>query len=99
MLRTCPVLVGPDCPLVPGERTKEQAEKEERERREHDEKTAVDKRLTDQTQRLADETESLGAYTRRLAGFTLLLFFAAVGQTPILPLSPMMRVSQKTWSE
>jgi hypothetical protein len=66
--------------IVPGERTKEQAEKEERERREHDEKAAIDERLTDQTRRLADETENLVAYTRWLAAFTLLLFLAAVGQ-------------------
>ncbi|MGO8844311.1 MAG: hypothetical protein ACLQFI_02990 [Methylocella sp.] len=69
--------------ILPGENAKEKAEQEERERREKDEKSAVDKRLADQTQRLADETENLAAYTRWLAGFTLLLFIAAVGQVAL----------------
>jgi hypothetical protein len=50
------------------------------ERREKDEKAAVDKLLADQTQRLADETDNLTTYTSRLAFFTLLLFCAAFGQ-------------------
>lgn len=66
--------------IVPGERTKEQAEKEEGERREKDEKAVVDRQLIDQTQRLADETGNLATYTFWLARFTLFLFFAAVVQ-------------------
>jgi hypothetical protein len=66
--------------IIPGERTKEQAEKEEHERREKDEKAAIDKRLADETQRLADETDNIATYTSRLAVFTLLLFCAALGQ-------------------
>jgi len=66
--------------ILPSPKSAEEAEKEQSERREKDEKAAVDKRLADETQRLADQTENLADYTRWLAGFTLLLFFAAVGQ-------------------
>jgi hypothetical protein len=73
--------------ILPSPKSEDEAEKEQRERREKDEKAAVDKRVADDTQRLADETKNLveetknlAASTNWLAGFTLLLFFAAVGQ-------------------
>jgi hypothetical protein len=66
--------------IVPGERTKEQAEKEERERREGDDKTTIDRRLADDTQRLANETKSLAEYTFWLDVFTIFLVFAAISQ-------------------
>ena len=80
--------------IIPGERTKEQAEKEEHERREKDEKAAVDKRLADQTQRLADETDNLATYTS-------FLFCAALGQIALFVwqlwlIRKSFEVSQKT---
>jgi hypothetical protein len=60
--------------ILASHKTAEEAEKEERDRRNQDEKVAVDKRLADETQRLADQTKDLADYTRWLAGFTLLLF-------------------------
>jgi hypothetical protein len=66
--------------VIPSENAKDKADREERERWIQDEKAAVDKRLADETQRLADETGNLAIYTRWLAGFTVLLFFAALVQ-------------------
>jgi hypothetical protein len=66
--------------ILPGEQTKEQAEKENRDRHEQEQKALVDKRLADDTQRLANSTDELARYTKWLVAVTLFLFFAAIGQ-------------------
>lgn len=63
--------------VLPSEGTKDKTEKEDRERAEQ---AGINKKLADETERLANETQTLGWYTGKLAIFTLLLFFAAVGQ-------------------
>jgi hypothetical protein len=56
--------------VLPGQDTKEQADKAEHDRKE---KAVIDEKLAFETQRIAD-------YTDRLTWFTLLFFFAAIGQ-------------------
>jgi hypothetical protein len=59
--------------ILPSQKTKEEAEKEERER---GEKAAIDRSVADDTQRLAE-------YTKWLAVFTLALFLGAIGQAAL----------------
>jgi hypothetical protein len=66
--------------ILPSPKSTTEAEKEERDRKEQQEKAAVDKRLADDTKRLADKTDNLSFYTGLLAVFTLFLFFVSVVQ-------------------
>jgi hypothetical protein len=59
--------------ILPGQKTKEEAEKEEHERQE---KGSIDRSLADDTRRLAE-------YTKWLAVFTLALFLGAIGQAAL----------------
>jgi hypothetical protein len=59
--------------ILPGQKTKEEAEKEERDR---GEKSAIDRSVADDTRRLAE-------YTKWLAVFTLALFLGAIGQAAL----------------